>query len=55
MPDMTHSPSRCEKCGDPDAVLPSLVTSEVQYWRCFRCGWVWATPLPKRRSDLDDG
>jgi hypothetical protein len=45
-------PPPCENCGSLN-VLPSLITEVVQYWRCFKCQRVWATPLPPRSDCLD--
>lgn len=35
----------CEKCGRNISVVPSLLTTLVQYWRCQKCGLVWAVPV----------
>jgi len=44
-----YPPVTCQRCGDPRNVHKNLTTPYAQYWRCARCGEVWATA--KRTSD----
>ena len=44
-----YPPVTCQRCGDQRNVHKNLTTPYAQYWRCARCGEVWATA--KRASD----
>ena len=42
-------PITCQRCSDHRNVHSTLTTPFAQYWRCARCGDVWASA--KRTSD----
>ena len=54
MPDKENISPACYRCGST-SMVPSLLTAVVQYWRCVKCNFFWATPLPtKTESEIQN-